>query len=109
MRKGSSRIRCGRADEEAARSSHKIIDFVGDPIICKKDSEERSEHPEYPTAALPERTESGALHGNVDEIGGAVQGIGDQREDGELEKGGERECWAEMRPRGDNPDEDDGG
>jgi hypothetical protein len=56
------------------------IDFVGDPIICQKESEESSDQPENPTVTLPGGAESGELHGDVDEIGGGVSSIGEQRE-----------------------------
>jgi hypothetical protein len=76
------------------------IDFVGDPVVSEEESEQGARQPEEPTVALPSGAESRELHGEVDEISGAVEGVGDEREDGEKQEGSECECGTKVGPSG---------
>lgn len=91
------------------RSFDERIDFVSDPVILKEYCEKSSQNPERPPAAGPQCSPRGELHGKVDEIGGAVENICDQREDEELQEGNECERRPEMRPTCGNPDDDNRG
>lgn len=48
------------------------------------------------------------LDENVHEVSGAIAGIGQQREDGEKEKRGQRQGGAEMGPGQTNPSKEHG-
>jgi len=61
------------------------IDLVSDPIIFQKNSEERPCQQEYPAAASPNGGKGGVLHGEVNEISGAVTNVCQQCQDEEEE------------------------
>src|SRR5260370_18627865 len=74
------------------------INLVDDPIICKKNGEERSYHPKSPALAFQGGSNRQALHGNVHEICGAVASVGQQRKDAEEQKRMHCKHRAEMGP-----------
>ena len=92
-----------------AASANEGIDLVNDPVILEEKSEERSEQPEHPAPVPPGGPESGMLHWKVQEIGGAVADIRQQRHDEEEKQGSERECRAEVRPGQCEPSDNDDG
>ena len=85
------------------------IDFVGDPVIGHDEGCEGAGDEEDDAGALPEGDEGSLLHGKVDEIGGAVEDVGDQAEEAELQQALEREGGAEVGPGGEDPSDGDGG
>lgn len=87
----------------------KGINFVGDPVVGQDEGQECADDPEDDAAALPESGEGRVLHGKVDEIGGAVEDVGDQAEDAELQEALQREGGTKMRPGGEDPGGGDGG
>jgi len=84
------------------------IDFVGDPVIGHDEGQEGADDEEDDPGAFPESGEGGVLHGQVDEVGGAVEDVGDQTKEAELQQAFEREGGAEVRPGGEGPSDGDG-
>ena len=84
------------------------IDFVGNPVIGHDEGQEGADDEEDDAGAFPESGEGGVLHGQVDEIGGAVEDVGDQTKEAELQQALEREGGAEVRPGGEDPSDGDG-
>jgi len=85
------------------------IDFVGNPIIGEHESEERADEPENPAVTLPHGEVRTALHGNVHEVGGTIEDVGD---DGETREGDEilqLQGWAEVWPGDGEPGNGSGG
>src|SRR5260370_30219104 len=85
------------------------INLVDDPIICKKNGEERSYHPKSPALAFQGGSNRQALHGDVHEIFGAVASVGQQRKDEKEQKRMQRKQRAEMGATRHNPDHNDHG
>src|SRR5260370_41624925 len=79
------------------------INLVDDPIICKKNGEERSYHPKSPALAFQGGSNRQALHGDVHEICGAVASVGQQRKDEKEQKRMPRKHRAKMGPTPPNP------
>ena len=99
----------GRSGQIKKDHLNEGINFVGDPVVGHNEGQEGADDPEDEAAALPERGEGRVLHGKVDKIGGAIEDVGDQAEDAELQEALECDGGTEMRPGRDDPGGRDGG
>jgi hypothetical protein len=99
----------GGARESAEESVNEGVDFVGDPIVSEKEGEEGAERPKGPPKTLPGGAERRKLHGDVDEVGGAVADICDEGEKEKRRKCREEKSGTEMRPGESDPEENDDG
>jgi hypothetical protein len=99
----------GEAGESVQELVNEGVDFVGDPIVSEKDGEEGAEYPQNPAKMQPVGVERGKLHGDVDEVCGAVADIGDEGEKEKRGNRGEDKSGAEVRPSECDPEENDDG
>lgn len=76
----------GACETRVAALLDEGIDFVGDPVVGHDEGQESADDEEDDAGAFPESGEGRVLHGQVDEIGGAVEDVGDQAEEAELQQ-----------------------